>query len=289
MLIATFSRILFFTFICSILFCVIGAKLPLPNLNAASPPNIRMTDDPTSEIFFPPPSPPPIVKTMQSVEDTWRELGGVGESLSKLSTMSLLWRSVVGGIFVGFGGVLAASVGFDMGMLAWEPNNGLSRLLSGAIGFPLSILLVTISGAGAWTGDVLPASRAWQEKRTKTVRSLRHLVLTWLGSSMGAALMGAFCAAANLPACDPSITITAHKLAQTSLEVFLRAIGGGVLISMAVFMSRVNTDMVGKVLSIWFPISTYVICDYDHVLASIFFFACEQCSLGKWARIQMRD
>ena len=29
--------------------------------------------------------------------------------------------------------------------------------------------------------------------------------------------------------------------------------------------------MSGKVLSIWFPISTYVICDFEHCLATMFF------------------
>jgi formate transporter len=32
--------------------------------------------------------------------------------------------------------------------------------------------------------------------------------------------------------------------------------------------------MIGKVLSIWFPISTYVIVDFEHVLASMFFMVC---------------
>lgn len=32
--------------------------------------------------------------------------------------------------------------------------------------------------------------------------------------------------------------------------------------------------MTGKAIGIWFPISTYVICDFEHVLASMFFLTC---------------
>jgi formate transporter len=39
-------------------------------------------------------------------------------------------------------------------------------------------------------------------------------------------------------------------------------------------MSKLNRDMVGKVAGIWFPISTYVIVDFEHVLASMFFLSC---------------
>lgn len=61
------------------------------------------------------------------------------------------------------------------------------------------------------------------------------------------------------------------------METLARAIGGGFLINLAVFMARANRDMVGKALAVWFPISTYVICDFEHVLASMYFLL-----TGKW-------
>ena len=40
------------------------------------------------------------------------------------------------------GGVLSASVGYDMGKGVTSPGAGLERFLSGAVGFPLSIILI---------------------------------------------------------------------------------------------------------------------------------------------------
>jgi formate/nitrite transporter FocA (FNT family) len=53
--------------------------------------------------------------------------------------------------------------------------------------------------------------------------------------------------------------------------ILYRAVGGGTLICLAIFMSKLNRSMGGKAIGIWFPISTYVICDFEHVLASMFF------------------
>lgn len=180
-------------------------------------------------------------------------------------------------MFVGFGGILSASVGFDIGnSYPWQPGNGLQRLASGAIGFPLSILLISITGCGAWTGDMLLISRAFfgSRKETSVLDVMRCASITWLGSLVGTILMALLATGAALPACGPCLAIAKHKLTFTFLQTFLRAIGGGCLICLAIFMSRINRDMAGKAIGIWFPISTYVICDMEHVLASMFFLTC---------------
>ena len=48
-------------------------------------------------------------------------------------------------------------------------------------------------------------------------------------------------------------------------------------------MSKLNRDMVGKLIGIWFPISTYVICDFEHVLASMFFLSTGKLNGGKFS------
>ena len=105
------------------------------------------------------------IETMYESETTWRQLEDTGANLTLLSNRSLFWRALAAGVFVGFGGILTTSVGFDMGSSPpWMAGNGLARFLSGAVGFPLSILLITMSNNGAWTGDALLAAMAWVNK-----------------------------------------------------------------------------------------------------------------------------
>ena len=55
------------------------------------------------------------------------------------------------------------------------------------------------------------------------------------------------------------------------LVTFLRAVGGGTFVCLAIFLARCSGTMTGKAVGIMFPISTYIICGFEHCLASMFF------------------
>lgn len=182
------------------------------------------------------------------------------------------------GFFVGLGGILTASVGFDMGgsVKPWLPGSGMARFLSGAIGFPVSLLLISLTGCGAWTGDMLLVARAFVRcpENTSLVDVLRCAVLTWTGSFLGTIIAALLATGAGLPACKPCLEIALHRLNLTWLQTFSRAIGGGFFICLALFLSKLNREMSGKAIGIWVPTSTYVICGFEHVVASMFFMSC---------------
>ena len=214
-----------------------------------------------------------LVSAMQSPEDTWRELEENGADLADLALPSMFLRSLCAGIFVGFGGILASSVGFDMGKHPWEAGQGISRLVSGVVGFPLSILLVSITGNGAWTGDALLIAIAALKKRCSIKALMRFLVVTYLGCFCGTGLMAGLATMAALPCVNPCIAIAEHKLSMTLSQTFARGVGGGALICLSIFLSRCSRMMTGKLVSIVFTIGAYVACDFEHCLASMFFYS----------------
>lgn len=241
-------------------------------LNAAA--NADGTASIVAESIYDPDAGKLLVSAMQSPEETWRELEEQGTTLTGLNFKSLFLRAFAAGIFVGFGGILTSSVGFDMGTSKpWEPGQGLSRFLSGAVGFPLSILLVSITGNGAWTGDALLVAVSYLKKRINMRAVFRFLVTTYLGCLAGTIVVAALATAGALPCIQPCIAITEHKLCFTFMQTFARGIGGGSLICLAIFLSKCSRMMTGKLVGIWFPISAYVICDFEHCLASMFFLA----------------
>jgi len=191
--------------------------------------------------------------------------------LTRYSKSSLFFRAVTAGVFIGLGGILSASVGGDMARPVWMPGSGLSRLLSGLVGFPLSFLLMSLTNTGAWTGDILLVIRSFAKKRSSLPLVLRMAMFSWLGSITGTILMAALACGAALPANGPMMSIAANRLGLTFWQVFCRGIGGGMLISLAVFIQKMNRDMTGKVLGIVFPISAYVSCGFEHALATLFF------------------
>jgi formate/nitrite transporter FocA (FNT family) len=147
-------------------------------------------------------------------------------------------------------GILTASVGFDMGGAPWLAGNGFNRFLSGAVGFPLTIMLVAMTGVGAWTGDIVFVTKAYFDKKTSLASVARFFILSWLGCFAGTIAAAALATGAALPACGPCIDISVHKLAYSFSQVFFRGVGGGCLISLAIFMSKLNRDMVGKVSTV---------------------------------------
>jgi len=208
---------------------------------------------------------------MQSPEDTWRELEEGGADLGSLNTKSAFLRSLAAGVFVGFGGILASSIGFDMGKPAWEPGQGLARLISGVVGFPLAIMLVSITGNGAWTGDALLVAVSYIKRRTTLKHVVRFLLTTYIGCFAGTLLVAGLVTAAGLPCIPPCIALFEHKLSMTHTQTFARGIGGGALICLAIFLSKCSRMMTGKLAVIMMTIGAYVSCDFEHCLASMFF------------------
>merc|ERR1712167_476599 len=42
------------------------------------------------------------------------------------------------------------------------------------------------------------------------------------------------------------------------------------LVCLAAFMATVETDLAGKMVGIWFPISAFVMCGFEHSIANLF-------------------
>ena len=210
-------------------------------------------------------------------------LASEGARRSKESIGNLLQSSIFAGSFVALGGMLCSSIGGDYytndsrDSSFWLPGNGQARFLFGAIGFPLSILLVTLTGSFAFTGNLALAGAAISTKKIKWYNTIPMLVTTYIGCFFGTSFGGLFVALAKIPSLHPCYRITLHKLSLSPLQVFLRGIGGGYLIAMAITLGAGTLKGGGGLsdiaFAIWFPISTYVMLDFEHCLANMFFFS----------------
>ena len=186
---------------------------------------------------------------------------------------ALFIKAILAGVFIGLGGVLCSSVGGDVPSLM-NNNPGLQRAIFGALGFPVSIFLVTTIGASAMTGTIVMCAAAAYEKKMRIKDAIHVLSVAWVGNAIGLLLVAILAASGSMDAVGPCMEIALHKSVVSFGEVFARGIGGGILICCAICQAYAAKDGVSKILGIWFCISTYVMCGWEHGLANLFFFPC---------------
>jgi len=212
-----------------------------------------------------------------SPDETYEAVVSVGEARLNQTTKKILRDGMITGCYIGFGGVLCSTVGGS----AMELVPGMQRFLFGAIGFPLSIFLTTIAGGQGFTPNVGVMASAFIRKGALAQRSvaslgtkLKVLGLAYLGNTAGLLTIAYLANLAALPAVPAAIEIAKHKCELSFLQVLVRGVLGGWLIGLAVWTSVAAKDVASKFITIWLCISTYVICQYEHCLANLFFVPC---------------
>ena len=211
---------------------------------------------------------------LSSPDKTWDYLEYRGSVLAKISSRSLFPRSVITGMLIGFGGILSASVGHDMGVNPYAPGNGLQRFLCGAIGFPVSNVILQAIGFGTWTGDTFTAILARYNEKISTLDLFRVMFTTYFGSLCGAAIIAWIVRGTGIPSLIPINNIATRKLSKPAFALVIRGILGAFLLCFEKILISGSSTSSGKILGIWLPVSTYVICDFEHYLATFFFLIC---------------
>ena len=208
-------------------------------------------------------------------------MGDDGVRRANEPTSDLLFKAIFAGAFIGCGGMLCSSIGGDVGLPPgnefWTAGKGLQRFVFGAVGFPLAIILTTITGSSAFTANVALAGAAVSQRKIRFRGTLKMLSTTYVGCLLGCMCVGLLACVADLPCVSPSQSIAFHKLDLKWKQTLARGIGGGWLIAMAMTMANAviggGGNFTDVVLAIFFPVSTYVMLDFEHCLANFYFFS----------------
>ncbi len=68
-----------------------------------------------------------------------------------------------------------------------------------------------------------------------------------------------------------AVAIANGKVSLSFSVAFYRAILCNIVVVLAVWMATGATTVQGKVLTLWFPVSAFVISGYEHIIANMFF------------------
>lgn len=201
-------------------------------------------------------------------------LGAIAEKKAAATVQEQFFLAVLAGIYIGFGAVVSTVVTTGGG-----PHEGFNRFLGGSV-FSVGLMLVLIPGSELFTGNILMTT-GFLSQRVRLLRIIRNWVVVWIGNFAGALLLAWLMYESKQLVQDGvvrDIGARAIAIAERKLELgatftpcFVRGILCNMLVCLAVIMASAARTVSGKILAIYFPIMTFVTCNFEHSIANMYF------------------
>lgn len=197
-----------------------------------------------------------------------------GIEKSNIQTKKLIILSIIGGIFIGLGGLLTIVVAGGMPE-TYANNPGLIKFISGAL-FPVGLIMVSVAGADLFTSDCAIMSISCVNKNTKFINLLKVLIISYLFNFIGTQFVAYFMTIktgllSSNPWSNYMLNYAYSKINQDFSVVLIKGIGANILVCLGTWMGYSAKDTSGKVLGIWFPVMLFVTLGYEHSIANMFF------------------
>ena len=144
-------------------------------------------------------------------------------------------------------------------------NLTLENKVAGAIFFTAGLFTVCVFGFHLFTGKVC---YVFENKAGYII----DLAVIWLGNLAGAVITGFLILQTRISGInEKAITMAANKLSQSPLSVFILGIFCNIMIYIAVEGYRSCKHEIGKYLAIFFGVTVFVLCGFEHCVANMFY------------------
>jgi formate transporter len=209
-------------------------------------------------------------KGPSTIAETVSSKVGVGKTTSPW--FSVLVLGILAGAYIGFGGVLATSVTFDLPQYL---GTGFTKFLSGSV-FSLGLMLVIIAGAELFTGNNLMISSVMTRDITFG-KMLKRWGLVYISNFIGSILIVLLFYYSGLwktggeAIGEAAVRIASGKVSLPFSEALIRAIGCNWIVCLAVWMAISARQTIGKIFAIFFPIMGFVAIGFEHSVANMYF------------------
>lgn len=210
--------------------------------------------------------------SIKSPKESYIAFAEKGFSNAKMTKSKILHQSILGGAYVGFGALLSLSVAGNISGIG-ASNPGLIKMVFAAL-FPVNLLLIVTTGGQLFTGNTAAVAAAYYEGLVNK----RELALSWaislFGNVIGCGMMALAAWYSGLLT-GGTATLCSNMAAQkcfgaTFGQKFVKAVLCNWMVSMAVFLAGATSDLAGKLVAVWFPISTFVAIGLEHSVANLF-------------------
>jgi len=211
------------------------------------------------------------VATVKSPKETYLGMAEKGRDNAKMPPLKILHQSIMGGCYVGFGGLLSVMVAGGASGVA-KDNPGLQKFIFAAL-FPVNLLLILMSGGQLFTGNSAAVPAALYEGLVGIDDLARSWLISYCGNLIGC---GGFALAAKYSGLvyggpqELIAGLAVKKCGASFGPTLVKAILCNWLVCMAVWLAGSANDLAGKMVGIWFPISTFVAIGLEHSVANMF-------------------
>ena len=192
-----------------------------------------------------------------------------GTEKATASNAAVVILGFLGGAFIALGYLAYIRV---TGTMPHEWG-GLVTFIGAAV-FPVGLVLVLLGGGELLTGNMMAVSIAFFGKRISFSQLFRNLALITLFNFLGALFIayffGHFVGLTEGAFLEKTVQTAQAKVNDPFWVAFVSGIGCNWLVGMAVWLCYGAKDFFGKILAIWFPVMTFVLIGFQHVVANMF-------------------
>jgi formate transporter len=152
---------------------------------------------------------------------------------------------------------------------------GIVKLIAGAA-FSIGLILVMIAGAELFTGDALMIS-SWLDQKISFGQWMKNLGLIWISNFVGALILIGLLVVAGRHTFDHGgiseviLSLGVKKVQYGWLQAFTLGILCNILVCLGVWLSLAGKRLSDKVLGIFFPVTAFVACGFEHSVANMFY------------------
>ncbi len=175
----------------------------------------------------------------------------------------MLILAVLAGVFIAFGAVVATTAG------AYASN---APLIKGLV-FPVGLVLVVICGAELFTGNCLLISPLIG-KDIKVGGFFKNMGIVYAGNFLGGLLLAVlvvYSHVQNQTVAEACVAAAAAKCNMGFGDALLRGILCNMLVCLAVWAAMASNSTAGKIMALYLPILTFVVCGFEHSVANMYF------------------
>lgn len=188
---------------------------------------------------------------------------------TKMPFVKVLILGVFAGMFVAFGASASTAAMYGI------EDPGLARSLAGVI-FPVGLMMILFVGGELFTGNCMMITGV-VDRKISVSHFIKNLILVYLSNFIGSLFVAIlqFSGGSEGLFRDEigayAIKVAYGKISLDGWSAFQSGICCNILVCVAVLMAACATDIIGKVVALFFPIMAFVIAGFEHCVANMYY------------------